>query len=152
MVAFSMTIFAATLLVIFLQRRILRLTNALWQAGQKTKAIQELSAAMKRVTFDKDFSRRVMVPESDEIAPLAIAFNNLLTELELRDIAKRNAEDKLQYQALTDELTGLPNRRLLYDRLAQALAIARREQNPVAVLYIDLDGFKLVNDSLGRRV
>lgn len=152
MVAFSMTIFAATLLVIFLQRRILRLTNALWQAGQKTKAIQELSAAMKRVTFDKDFSRRVTVPESDEIAPLAIAFNNLLTELELRDIAKRNAEDKLQYQALTDELTGLPNRRLLSDRLAQALAIARREQNPVAVLYIDLDGFKLVNDSLGRRV
>ncbi|HKW16406.1 MAG TPA: EAL domain-containing protein [Terriglobales bacterium] len=148
----SVTILVAFGRVILLQRRILLQTSALRQAGQKAKAIQDLSAAMRQVTLKKDFSGRVKVPESDEIAPLAIAFNNMLTELELRDVAKQKAEDKLHLQALTDELTGLPNRRLLSDRSAQALAIARREQNIVAVLYVDLDGFKLVNDSLGHVV
>lgn len=122
------------------------------QAKLKRKSIQDLSAAMHEVTLNKDFSRRVAVPESEEVAPLAVEFNNMLAELRLHDIAKQNAEDKLQRQALTDELTGLPNRRLLSDRLAQTLAIAKREQNIVALLYIDLDGFKLVNDSLGHIV
>ena len=127
-------------------------TGMLRQANQKAEAIQELSAAMQQVTLNKDFSRRVAVPESGEIAPLAIEFNKMLAELRLRDIAKQKAEDRLQHQALTDELTGLPNRRLLSDRLTQTLAIAKREQNLVAVLYVDLDGFKLVNDSLGHTV
>src|SRR5579884_3098544 len=107
MIAFSAAVFATSLTLILLQRRILRQRHALQQAGRKSQAIQELSTAMKRVTFEKDFSRRVTVPESDEIAPLAVQFNNMLAELELRDIAKQNAEDKLQHQALTDELTGL---------------------------------------------
>ena len=57
---------------------------------------------------------------------------------------------KLLFQAFNDALTGLPNRRLLGDRLAQLLAAARRESRMIALLYIDLDGFKLVNDSLGH--
>jgi diguanylate cyclase len=146
------TILGVLARLVFLHRRILNQNIAIEQASKKSKAIQDLSAAMKEVSRQKDFSRRVSVPESDEIAPLAIEFNKMLTELEVRDIAKQKAEDKLQYQALTDELTGLPNRRLLSDRLAQTLAIARREQNTVAVLYIDLDGFKLVNDSLGHMI
>ena len=136
--------------VMLLQQRIRTQTAALSQASDKARAIRELSTAMQDVSTQQDFSRRVIVPENDEIAPLAKAFNRMLSELRLRDIAKRKAEDKLQYQALTDELTGLPNRRLLSDRLAQTVAVAKREQNTVAVLYIDLDGFKLVNDSLGH--
>lgn len=57
---------------------------------------------------------------------------------------------KLQQQATHDALTALPNRRLLVDRLEQALARARREGGHLAMLFIDLDGFKAINDRLGH--
>ncbi|MFK8043290.1 putative bifunctional diguanylate cyclase/phosphodiesterase [Congregibacter sp.] len=60
------------------------------------------------------------------------------------------AEDTIERQALFDELTGLPNRRLLQDRLGQALARAKRNNTQAALLFLDLDFFKRVNDSLGH--
>jgi diguanylate cyclase (GGDEF)-like protein len=69
----------------------------------------------------------------------------------LRDISERtHAEAELRERALHDSLTGLPNRALLGDRLAAALASAHRQQAQLSVLLIDLNGFKLVNDSLGH--
>lgn len=56
----------------------------------------------------------------------------------------------LESMALHDALTGLPNRRLLFDRLALAIAHARRNKSTMAVMYLDLDGFKQVNDTLGH--
>src|ERR1700722_11896775 len=67
-------------------------------------------------------------------------------------VAIDDSKAKLSYQALNDELTGLPNRRLLKDRLSQTLANARREKRMVALQYIDLDGFKGINDSLGHSI
>ena len=55
-----------------------------------------------------------------------------------------------RHAALHDPLTGLPNRTLALDRLAQALARRQRERIDVAVFVLDLDGFKLINDSLGH--
>jgi diguanylate cyclase (GGDEF)-like protein len=66
-------------------------------------------------------------------------------------LEKRQA-DEIQYQASHDPLTGLPNRRLLRDRIDGALARAQRENKRVGVIMLDLDGFKHVNDTLGHRI
>lgn len=70
-----------------------------------------------------------------------------------RDITERLASEKLiHYQAYHDLLTGLPNRALFQDRLANTISNARREDDKLAVLFLDLDRFKVVNDTLGHSV
>lgn len=83
------------------------------------------------------------VVRNDEIGHLTTAFNRLLAKL-----LEHQAE--LRRLAHHDTLTGLPNRKLLDDRLQQMLARAKRESNLVAVLYLDLDGFKRLNDTFGH--
>ncbi len=69
----------------------------------------------------------------------------------LNDITKqRSNQDQLAFRATHDELTGLPNRNLLNDRLPQALRQATRRKNSVALLFLDVDHFKLINDSIGH--
>ena len=70
-----------------------------------------------------------------------------------RDITDRKvAEERIQFLAYYDALTGLPNRTLLQDRLAKALAGASRRNDMVALLFLDIYGFKIINDSLGHSV
>ena len=71
--------------------------------------------------------------------------------LNIRDISERKAfEEELEHQAFHDTLTGLPNRALFRNRVEHSLAARRRDHLPVAVLFLDIDDFKLVNDSLGH--
>jgi diguanylate cyclase (GGDEF)-like protein/PAS domain S-box-containing protein len=71
--------------------------------------------------------------------------------LNMRDVTIRKVlEDELRHQAFHDALTGLANRPLFEDRLSHALALAGRRGRPFAVLFLDLDDFKTINDSLGH--
>ena len=124
---------------LFLQRRILQ-------------PISDLSMAMKIVGAENAYNARVSIPGNDEIAGLGRGFNAMLAELERREAEKIEFEAKLEFEAYNDALTGLPNRRLFAERLAHTLALAERGKLTVAMLYIDLDGFKLVNDSLGHSI
>ena len=69
-----------------------------------------------------------------------------------KDISERKrSEEQIQHMALHDALTGLPNRTLLQDRIAHAIAVANRQSHALWVLFIDLDRFKFINDSLGHK-
>lgn len=101
--------------------------------------------------YRKDRSRKWILVNLQAERDLAgnILFVNGTTE----DItARKLAEERVQFLAYFDALTGLPNRALMHDRLEQALATARRRNEKVAVLFLDLDRFKLINDSLGHAV
>ncbi|GGQ85502.1 diguanylate cyclase domain-containing protein [Couchioplanes azureus] len=91
-----------------------------------------------------DFSRRLDVSSHDEVGQLGRALNETLVALE-------DAFAAMRHQAFHDGLTGLANRTLFRDRVAQAISSARRGV-PVAVLLIDLDGFKQINDLYGHAV
>ena len=83
---------------------------------------------------------------SADCVPFLDGLANALAEA----IQSRNAQEAIRHQALHDGLTGLPNRTLFLDRVTHALARADRRPQRLAVLFIDLDGFKLVNDSFGH--
>lgn len=71
----------------------------------------------------------------------------------LRDISEQKlALKRIEQLAHYDELTHLPNRSLLYDRLGQAITMAKRNRSNIALMYIDLDGFKTVNDTMGHHM
>ena len=81
----------------------------------------------------------------DEVGEVVHAYNQLLSEINqhTRDI------HRLAYQ---DALTDLPNRRLLEDRLSHAIVLAERQHRAIAVLFVDIDNFKVVNDTLGHKL
>jgi diguanylate cyclase (GGDEF)-like protein len=97
-----------------------------------------------RMTRDAGPLEPLPVVRNDEIGYLISAFNRLLAKL-------NDKQAELVRMAHHDVLTGLPNRTLLYDRLYQVLAQARRRNVRVGLLFMDMDGFKHVNDTLGHK-
>ena len=103
----------------------------------------KLEEAASRFGSD-DLSHRIAVRGNDELASVSRAFNLMAGRLQ-------ESQDGLQHQALHDPLTGLPNRALFMGRMEIAMARALRRGTPMSVLYLDLDGFKNVNDTLGHQ-
>jgi diguanylate cyclase (GGDEF)-like protein/PAS domain S-box-containing protein len=121
------------------------------------QALEQLAAGERNVyQTEKRYTRRdggivwvalsVSLVRDDEGNPLSLIS-------QMQDITDRKAaEHELAERALHDPLTGLPNRLLFLDRVGMALARIERDPVPVAVFFIDLDRFKLVNDSLGHAI
>jgi diguanylate cyclase (GGDEF)-like protein/PAS domain S-box-containing protein len=88
----------------------------------------------------------------DDISAEHAAREGLERVVTERTAELRDAQERAQHLADHDALTGLPNRRLLEDRLTQALALSQRNRKQTAVMFVDLDRFKAINDSLGHTV
>jgi diguanylate cyclase (GGDEF)-like protein/PAS domain S-box-containing protein len=128
------------------------LTPPEWRPGEE-RAIAELKRTGVCRPFEREFLRKdgsrvpVLVAAAmfEDGSDEGVSFLLDLTE-------RKRAEEQMRYMAHHDALTGLPNRTLLQDRLEQAISQAHRGRHRAALLFIDLDYFKYINDSLGHQL
>ncbi|WP_432696972.1 putative bifunctional diguanylate cyclase/phosphodiesterase [Marinobacterium sp. YM272] len=135
-----------------------------------TAPVLQLAVTARRITETRNYKLRAMCGSRDEIGELADDFNAMLREIERRDQELQQAQSELEakvsertdelleltrqfeHQAFHDALTGLPNR-MTFDRdLEKSISIARRAGHQLAVMFLDLDRFKAVNDTLGHAI
>ncbi|HEX8154779.1 MAG TPA: EAL domain-containing protein [Thermoanaerobaculia bacterium] len=122
-------------------RELVRHANQALRLGNATFIYRVLRKSGEEAWFETT-SKPILDPQSGRVVEIVSVS---------RDISERKrAEEQIEYQAYHDALTGLPNRLLFRDRLTVALAHAKRMHECVAVMFLDLDRFKYVNDTLGH--
>lgn len=131
--AVAITLIAVIIALMILQRTVLN-------------PLQALTDQLRKVRQDRvHLGQRVQIMGNSEVSELAAGFNEMTIRL-------RELYESLEHMAFTDPLTKLPNRMLFHDRLHQAILSGRREDRSFALLIMDLDRFKEINDTLGHHV
>jgi diguanylate cyclase (GGDEF)-like protein len=116
------------------------------QAADLRDKVADRRDEAARATAERRAQAETQLLEANEHLVVAAVHSQTMTEL------AEHATMQMSFKAERDFLTGLPNRALLTDRLAQSIALAQRHRKRVALMYLDLDHFKDVNDSLGHSV
>lgn len=99
-----------------------------------------------------DYTTPQLVSTGDELEAISASVNRLAIAVQQREDSLKQAQHEQAFLSNHDSLTGLPNRRFFAARLDHALSVARRTKGLLAVMFLDLDQFKLVNDTLGHDV
>ncbi|WP_428034203.1 EAL domain-containing protein [Amphritea sp.] len=133
-----------------------------------TQPISELASTARKITRTRNYQLRVRNRSKDEIGSLATDFNQMIGQIQARDnelekarqlleekVKDRTAElllltQQLEHQAFHDSLTGLPNRATFDNNLSTAINYAEQRDEQLAIMFLDLDRFKDINDTLGH--
>jgi diguanylate cyclase (GGDEF)-like protein len=114
--------------------------------GHLRSATSVITSASRSGDWSEAVFERIAVDSNDQIGEAGRAFNSLLGAVE----GRKELEDQLRYQAFHDMLTGLPNRAFFMEQLAAAECVRQESRTPSAVLFLDVDNLKAVNDNLGH--
>lgn len=133
----------SAVIALYLSRRLL---------GDIVRPLRGLASVAHAARRERRFDRRVPEAPIAELNELGNDFNALLDELEVWHSHLQSENQTLAHQASHDSLTGLPNRAFFEGRLSRCLRNAARQQDHLAVLFLDSDHFKQINDSLGHAV
>lgn len=151
---FYIQAFQTTIVIIFIIIIALLITYRMRKALEASilLPISQLDTITSEVVRTKVLDQKIPLFNNDEIGDLAKNFDAMLSEIHLYQNELNAQKDILEYQANHDLLTKLPNRVLFNDRLYQSITRSSREDQQFALLFIDLDKFKEINDTFGHDI